>query len=159
MDMKLSEQQELLREMVRDLLTKECSTNLVREMIEDEKGYPPKLWHKMAELGWMGLVFPEKYGGLGGNFLDLAILLEEMGRVCLPGPFFSTVVLGGLTILERGTEEQRQEFIPPLCRGKSFFTLAFIEPNAVYKVSAWNTIGNSIGGNHVIQGIKEVSEN
>lgn len=154
MDMELSEQQRILRKMARDLLAKECPTRLVREMAEDEKGYPPELWHKMTELGWLGLSFPEKYGGLGGSFLDLVVLLEEMGRVCLPGPFFPTVVLGGFTILDYGTEEQRQEFLPPLCKGEMLFTLAFVEPAAVYKVSAWNTIGQSIEDNHVIQGIK-----
>ena len=79
----------MLKTTARDFLEKECPISLVRDLEEDEKGYSPDLWHKMAELGWLGLVFPEEYGG-GGNFLDLTVLLEEMGRglyrvpSCLP---------------------------------------------------------------------------
>lgn len=87
MDYNLSEQQEMLKKIARDFLATECPRSLVRQMAADERGYPTELWHKMAELGWMGLAFPEKYGGIGGNFLDLAILLEEMGRTCLPRSF------------------------------------------------------------------------
>ena len=90
MDFNLSEEQEMLRTMARDFLADKCPKTLVREMEEDEKGYSPELWQEMVELGWMGLVFPEEYGGSGMNFLDLAVLLEEIGRSCLPGPFFST---------------------------------------------------------------------
>ena len=106
MDFNLTEEQEMLRKTARDFLTTTCPKSLVREMVKDEKGYPLQLWQKMGEMGWMGLNIPEEYGGAGASFLDLAVLLEEMGRACLPGPFFSTVVLGGLTILEAGSEEQ-----------------------------------------------------
>ena len=85
MDFSLSEEQEMLKKMARDFLAKECPRKLVREMEEDERGYSPELWRKMAELGWMALPFPEKYGGGDGSFSDLIILLEEMGRACLPG--------------------------------------------------------------------------
>jgi len=102
MDFTFSKEQKLLRQSIRDFLTRECESTLVREMEEDERGYTPELWRGMADLGWMGLIFPEKYGGTEGDFLDLVVMMEEMGRACLPGPFFSTVVLGGLTILEAG---------------------------------------------------------
>ncbi len=108
MDLGLSEDQEMLRKMARDFLANECPKTLVREMEEDEKGYSPELWAKMAEQGWTGLPFPEKYGGVGYSFLDMAVLLEEMGRACLPGPYFSTVVLAGSAILEAGSEEQKR---------------------------------------------------
>src|SRR4030043_968027 len=109
MDFNFSEDQKLLRQSVRDFLTKECPSTFVREMEEDEKGYTQEIWRGMADLGWMGLPFPEKYGGQGGDFLDLVIMLEEMGRVCLPGPFFSSVVLGGYIVLEAGNESQLKE--------------------------------------------------
>ena len=86
MNFNLSEEQEMLRKMARDFFANECPKSLVREMAKDEKGYPPELWRKMAELGWVGLILPEEYGGLEMSFLDLAVLLEEMGRACLPGP-------------------------------------------------------------------------
>ena len=107
MDFSLTEEQEMLSKMARDFLTTDCPKSLVREMAKDEKGYPLQLWQKMGELGWMGLNIPEEYGGAGASFLDLVVLLEEMGRACLPGPFFSTVVLGGLTIMEAGSARLR----------------------------------------------------
>ena len=97
-------------------------------MEEDERGYTQELWRKMANLGWMGLPFPEKYGGKGGDFLDLVIMMEEMGRVCLPGPFFSSVVLGGFTLIEAGNESQLVEFLPKISSGDMIFTLALCEP-------------------------------
>ena len=64
-------------------------------MEEDEKGYSPELWKKMAEQGWQGLIIPEQYGGAGMTLCELVVLLEEFGRALVPGPFISTVVLGG----------------------------------------------------------------
>ena len=104
MDFGLSEGQKMLKQTARDFLVAECPSSLVKEMASDDRGYTAELWRKMAELGWMGLAFPVEYGGTGGSFLDLAVLLGEMGRACLPGPFFPTVVLGGMTILELGNE-------------------------------------------------------
>src|SRR4030042_7081478 len=124
MDFACSEEQEMLRKMACDFLADKCPKAWVREMESGERGYSPDLWHQMAELGWMGLVFPEKYGGGGMSLLDLAVLLEEMGRACLPGPFFSTGILAGLAILEGGTQEQKQEFLPKIASGKSIITLA-----------------------------------
>jgi len=136
MDFTLSEEQEMLKKMARDFLTDRCPKTLVKEMEEDEKGYSPELWQEMAELGWMGLVFPEKYGGSDMSFLDLSVLLEETGRACLPGPFLSTVVLGGLPILEAGSEEQKQEYLPQIASGKVIFTLALTEASAKYDAAS-----------------------
>ena len=132
MDFNFSEEQEMLRKMARDFLTEKCPKTLVKEMEADEKGFPPELWREMAGLGWMGLVFPEKYGGSGMSFLDLAVLLEEMGRACLPAPFFSTVALGGLPILDAGSEQQKQEYLPRIASGETIFTLALNEASAQY---------------------------
>ena len=79
-------------------------------MEEDlEKGYSPDLWRGLSELGWLGLIIPEQYGGVGMTFQDLDIVLEEMGRNIFPGPFFCTVVTGAIPILEAGTEKQKNE--------------------------------------------------
>ena len=100
MDFSISEEQEIIKETARNFLTNECPSSYVKEMAKDDTGYSPELWNKMAELGWMGFMFPETYGGMGGSILDMAVLMEEMGRFSLPGPFFSTVILGGLMLLE-----------------------------------------------------------
>ena len=95
MDLGLTETQELLKNAAREFLEHECPESHVREMEEDERGYSEALWAKMAEQGWQGLLIPEAYGGAGFDFMDLAILLEEMGRALVPGPFMPTV-LGGV---------------------------------------------------------------
>ena len=82
MDIVLSEGQEMLKRSARELLRAECSSELVRAMESDERGYPPQLWQRMAQLGWLGLPFPQRYGGGGGSFFDLALLVEELGRRC-----------------------------------------------------------------------------
>ncbi|TET38426.1 MAG: acyl-CoA dehydrogenase [Dehalococcoidia bacterium] len=159
MNLDFSEEQEMLRTSARDFLTKECPKTLVRELEEDEKGYSPELWRKMAELGWMGLVLPEEYDGMGMEFMDLIVLLEEMGRNILPGPFFCTVVLGGITILNAGTEEQKKEFLPKVANGEMILTMALTEPSATYEASGVNTKAVAKDDAFVINGTKLFVEN
>ena len=155
MKLTLTEEQEMLKKTARDFLTEKCPKKFVKQIEESETGYSPELWQEMAELGWMGLAFPEKYGGGDMSFLDLTVLLEEMGRACLPGPFFSTVVLGGLPILDLGSEEQKQEYLPKLIRGEKIFTLALTEPGYPhYDASSIKVKATSDGGNYIINGTK-----
>jgi len=151
LDLDLSEDQKMLRTAARDFLEKECTKQHVRDMEQDENGYSPELWSKMVQLGWMGLPFPESYGGGGWGFLDLVLLLEEMGRVCLPGPFLPTVVLSGLPILAVGSEEQKQELLPQVCQGK-IFTLALTEPEGSYEAASIQTTATTDGGDYVTIG-------
>jgi len=154
MDFTFSEEQEMLKKMARDFLSDKCPKTLVKEMEESEKGYSSELWQEMADLGWMGLVLPEKYGGSDMTFLDLAVLLEEMGRACLPGPFFSTVVLGGLPILEAGSEKQKQEYLPQIASGKAIFTLALTESSADYDAGSVTVKATAENNGFVISGTK-----
>jgi len=154
MDLGLSEEQEMLKASARDFLQKECPKRLVRQLDEGDEGYSSELWQKIAKQGWMGLVFPEKYGGNGGSFLDLIVLLEEMGYNILPGPFFSTVVLGGLTILATGSEEQKTEFLPKIASGETILSLALTEPTASYEAVSVKTEAIARNGKYVINGIK-----
>ena len=119
MDLGLSEVQQMLKNSAREFLSQECPLTLVREMEEDERGYTDDLWRQVVGLGWTGLAFPEQYGGTGGDFMDLAVLLEETGRALMPGPLASTVVLGGLTVLDAGTDAQKQEVLAGVCAGET----------------------------------------
>jgi len=155
MRLTLTEEQEMLRKTARDFLTDKCSKKFVGQMEEAETGYSRELWQEMADLGWMGLAFPGKYDGGDMSFLDLAVLLEEMGRACLPGPFFSTVVLGGLSILDIGSEEQKQEYLPKVIRGEKIFTLALAEPGyRNYDASSVTVEATRKDGNYIINGTK-----
>jgi len=154
MDFGLSEEQEMLKTSARDFLQKECPKQLARQLDESDTGYSPELWRKMADLGWMGLPFPSKYGGGDGSFLDLAMLLEAMGYNVVPGPFFSTVVLGGLTILAAGSEVQKKDLLSKIAAGKLVCTLALTEPAAKYNAASVKTTATVHNGKYVIKGTK-----
>jgi len=154
MDFELGEEQVMLKTSARDFLENECPKQLIRDMMEDEKGYSPELWKKMAELGWMGLAFPEEYGGVGMSFLDLVVLLEEMGRALVPGPFVPTVVLAGQPILAAGTEEQKQLFLTKITNGDMIMTLALMEPSGGLEASDITVKATPNGDSFVIDGTK-----
>lgn len=154
MDFSFTEEQEMLRILARDFLAKECPKAKVREVDKDERGYDPKMWHSMAELGWMGLIFPEEYGGMGASFLDLVILMEEMGRNILPGPFFSTIALCALPVLEYGNSEQKIKFLPRIVKGEVIWTFALAESSGRYKASEIKLRAVLDETNYVLQGYK-----
>jgi len=128
MDFSLAEEQEMIQRASREFLTEECTPAMVREMDEDELGYSPDLWKKMADLGWMGLPFAEEYGGEGAGFLDLALIVEQMGAVLLPAPFITTII-GGLGIMNFGREEQKKALLPSIAKGELVITNALYESN------------------------------
>ena len=135
MNTSFTEEQEMLRKTARDFLATECPKTKVRELEESDKGYDSGMWKKMADLGWMGLVIPEEYDGMGMTFQDLTIVLEEMGRNILPGPFFCTVVEGALPILDAGSERQKREFLPKIAKGDVIWTMALLEESGLYNPS------------------------
>jgi len=118
MEFDLDADQRALRDAARAFLEREAPVSYARTMMDDERGYREDVWQKMAGLGWMALPFPEDAGGVGQGFVALAILLEEMGRVLLPGPYFSTVVLAGHAIAEAGFEAQRKDLLLAVSAGE-----------------------------------------
>ena len=154
MKLDLTEEQQMLKKSARDFFEKEFPKTLVRQMEEDPSGYSPAVWKKMAELGWIGLVIPEEYGGSGFAFMDLVVLLEEMGRACLTGPFFSTAVLSTLPILAAGSAELKKEFLPGIAKGEKFLSLALTEPSATYEAAGISTKAVQDRGSYIINGTK-----
>ncbi len=159
MDFSMSEEQEMLRKTARDFLETECPESVVREAEKGDEGYSPELWRKTADLGWMGLAYPEKYGGTGGSFLDLAVLYAEFGRAMFPSPHLSTVVLCGLTILAAGSEDQRADLLPKIVNGDLILALALAEPESSWDGKAWDAEGVTVraapdGDDYVIDGTK-----
>ena len=153
MDLRFTEAQEILRKMVRDFLATECPKALVREIEKSEKGYSPELWKKMAELGWMGLVIPEEYEGMGYTFHDFTILMEEAGRNILPGPLLTTVI-STFPILEAGTDAQKKEFLPKISSGELIFTMAQLESDGIFDASGINIKATAKGEDFIINGTK-----
>lgn len=154
MDFSPTEEQDMLRNSARDFLAKECPKARVRQMDNDDRGYDPQLWRRMAELGWTGLVFPEEYGGMNGCFLDLVILMEEMGRNILPGPFFPTVALCALPLLHYGSSEQKARFLPRIANGEAIWAFALTESLATYRPSEVKLSGALWDGGYILRGEK-----
>lgn len=130
MDLGLDEAQQMLKTTARTFLEAECPTSYVRAMEKDERGMTAELWSKMVDQGWLGLIVPETYGGVGMSFFDLSLLLEETGRALLPGPLFSDVVQGGMAIADAGTQCQKEKLLPRLSQGQIIVTMALTESNA-----------------------------
>ncbi|PKB65588.1 MAG: hypothetical protein BZY82_08165 [SAR202 cluster bacterium Io17-Chloro-G3] len=154
MDLGLSEAQQMLKNSAQEFLEAECPDTYVREMEDDERGYTAEMWQKLAEQGWLGLIIPEKYGGVELEFQDLIILLEEMGRHMLPGPYFSTVVMGGMSIMEAGTEDQKQEYLPRIAEGQIIVTLALNEPSGRWDAEGVQLTADKSGDGYVLNGTK-----
>jgi len=133
MDVQFSEEQELLRDSAREFLSRECPMALVREQMDDEQGGAESLWRQMAELGWVGLIVPEAYGGSGLGAVDLALLMEEMGRALAPVPYLSTAVMGAHALLVGANETQKQALLPALARGELRIALAQLEQNGSWE--------------------------
>jgi alkylation response protein AidB-like acyl-CoA dehydrogenase len=124
-------------------------------MLDHEAGTSDEFWTRLAELGWLGLIYPEAHGGAGLGLVDLTVVLEEMGRAVMPGPFFSTVMLGGQALLHAGSEAQRQAWLPRLTAGEVRATLALVEEQP-----RWDAAGVTLGakptkaGGFVLSGTK-----
>ena len=108
MDIGFTEQQELLRETARRFLERECDTRFVRARMAEPAAVTDEFWQKLAQQGWLGIIFPEGEGGSGLGLVDLVVLMEQMGQAVMPGPFLSTVLLGGAAIAEAGSAAPRR---------------------------------------------------
>jgi len=153
MDFGLSEEQEHLQRSAREFLERECPATFVRTVMSDPEGFPRGLYRQMAELGWAGLVIPELYGGLGLTLLDLALLMEEMGRAVLPGPFFSST-LATLALLQGAGTAQKKEWLPRLAAGDAVASLAWIEANDRLDADGISVRARKVRGGYRLSGTK-----
>jgi alkylation response protein AidB-like acyl-CoA dehydrogenase len=123
-DFDFSPEQYTLRDEARRFLEQQCPTSHVREFIDDPTGWSRALWKQMADLGWMALPFPEEGGGLGQGFLDLVLLLGELGRAVAPVPFLSSIAQAGQVVLRHGSDEQKARLLPGIASGERIATIA-----------------------------------
>ena len=129
MDIGFTEEQELLRDIARKFLDSECPTKFVREMMATDDAVTDQFWRQLADNGWLGITYPEDVGGSGLGLVDLVVLMEEIGRAVMPGPYPATVLLGGAAIAAAGSADQRREWLPRIAAGQVKATLAVTEPN------------------------------
>ncbi|MCX7911958.1 MAG: acyl-CoA/acyl-ACP dehydrogenase [Dehalococcoidales bacterium] len=153
MDFALNEQQEMMQTLARDFLAGEYPEKVLRAVAESETGFDPRLWKKLAETNLLGLSIPEEYGGVG-DFLDLTVVLEEMGRACFISPFFTAVALGAGTILEAGSAEQKAYSLPAIAGGKSIVTLAVAETSTGHFAEGIRSVATRAGDGFAISGTK-----
>jgi len=154
MDFGFNQEQELLRATARKFFENECTSEFVRARMAEPAGVTDDFWKKLAEQGWLGLIYPEEYDGTGLGFVDLTVLMEEMGRAVMPGPFFSTVLLGGLAIFEAGSATQKKEWLSKISAGQAKTTLAFTEPNARWDAAGITVSARESGGKFTLTGTK-----
>lgn len=131
-DLTLTEEQELIGRTANEFFEKNCPSSLVREYEATASDYPSELWTKMAELGWLGMPFPEACGGLGLGTLDMYPLLVEMGRHLVPCPYLDTVALAGELICSIGSESQKKTLLPGIAAGEIIVAPAIMEADGSY---------------------------
>lgn len=155
MNFAFSEEQEELRNIVRSFLENKSSEETVRELMETEKGFDDAVWSQMAEqMGLQSLIIPEEYGGSGYSYVELCVVLEEMGRRLLAAPYFSTVVLGANTILQSGDDAAKSELLPGIASGETKATLALTESNGRWDESGIEATATKSGDGYTISGEK-----
>ncbi len=155
MNFAFSEEQEELRKVVKDFLNAKSDEATVRELMDTTDGYDPAVWTQMAEqMGLQGLIIPEEYGGSGYTFVELIVVLEEMGRRLLCAPYFSTVVLAGQTLVHSGDDAAKSAHLPGIASGETIATLAFTEPNGRWDESAITMEATPDGGTYKLNGEK-----
>ena len=155
MNFAFSEEQEELRRTVRQFLEAKSPETEVRRLMETTEGYDPAVWKQMGqELGLQGLAIPEEYGGQGYTFIELGIILEEMGRVLLCAPYFSSVVLAANAILNAGTDAQKSALLPGIASGDTIATLAFTEPSGKWDAAGITMEATENGGKYTLSGEK-----
>jgi alkylation response protein AidB-like acyl-CoA dehydrogenase len=150
-----SEEQEELRSIVRQFLEAKSPESAVREQMETERGYDPEVWDQMAgQLGLQSLIVPEEHGGQGFGYVELVVVLEEMGRALLCAPFFSTVALATNAILLSGDASAQAELLPGIASGETVATVAFTEPNGRWDDSGIETAAIAEGDGWKLTGTK-----
>ena len=127
MDFEFSAEQTALRDLAREFLGREWTPARLRAAIETESGYDQGFWREMARLGLQGIPIPERYGGQGLGMVELALLLDEMGRHAYCGPYFATALLAASLIEAGGSEEQRRRWLTAIARGELRATVALYE--------------------------------
>ena len=128
MDLDFTEEHDMLRSMVRGVCDQYAPLETVRALEDDEQGVAADLWKQLVELGLVGILIPEAYGGQGQTLLEAAILYEELGRALAPSPHFVSAVLSAQALESAGSEMQRKEWLPRIAAGEALLTPAWLEP-------------------------------
>ena len=155
MNFAFSEEQEELRKMVRSFLENKSAEEAVREQMETSNGYDAAVWGQMgSEMALQGIAIPEEFGGQGYSFIELGVVLEEMGRALLCAPYFSSVVLAANTLLLSGDDAAKKAHLPGIAAGSTVATLAFTEPSGKWDEAGITMQASGSGSSWTLDGTK-----
>lgn len=155
MNFAFSEEQEELRKTVRAFLEAKSPETAVREQMETENGYDDAVWRQMGEqMGLQGLCIPEEFGGSGYSYVELGVVLEEMGRALLCAPYFSTVALAANALIHSGDDSAKADYLPGIAAGETIATLAFTEPSGKWDEAGITMSATSSGDGWALNGTK-----
>ncbi len=152
MDFDFTDDQGMLRDLVREFLTEQSPIAHVRAMMDDERGYDPDLYRRFVQLGM--LPFPEEYGGVGLGMIEQAIVLEEIGRIPYPGPYFATVILAGGAIMAANDDRAKARYLPDITNGDLTMSLAFLEDSIGWGPDSVALPLTRDGDSYVLNGVK-----
>jgi alkylation response protein AidB-like acyl-CoA dehydrogenase len=148
-------EQDEFRSVLRRFLQEKSPPAAVRRHMATEAGWDREGWRELNDqLGLTGVHIPEAYGGQGFGFVELGIVLEEMGRALLCAPYFSSTVLAATAIMNAGSEAQKTALLPPIALGETIATLAFTEPNGRWDTSGIEATATPVGGGYRLDGVK-----
>lgn len=155
LDLNLNEDEEMLRKAALDFLKRDAPNEVIQKLLEQtDTGYTDELWRTTVEMGWLGIIIPEQYGGTEFPLTSAGVLYEALGAGPLPGPHFSSGILSTQILLEAGTEEQKQEILPAIAEGKQILALALTEPDYGWDPVLVSTTATSKSGDYVLDGVK-----
>jgi alkylation response protein AidB-like acyl-CoA dehydrogenase len=153
-DLELNESEEMLRNTAMDFLRRDTPKIVIQHLLDTDTGTNDDLWKKAADMGWLGIVIPEEYGGSGLPLTSSGVLFEVLGRGPLPGPYFSSAILGTLVVLHAGSEAQKQQLLPALARGDEVLALALTEADYGWDPASIRTTASTVDGGFVLEGTK-----
>src|SRR5579859_3820241 len=154
MDFDFTQEQVMLRTLTREFLTRESAPRAVRTLMEDARGFSDATWQQMSEMGLPGLAIDPGYGGQGLGPIEMALVLEEMGRVAYPGPYFATSVLAATAIAASGQPNQLARYLPDIARGQTIATLALAEHDLSWSPAGVQLRAAREGSEYVLSGTK-----
>ncbi|CAI87187.1 putative acyl-CoA dehydrogenase family protein [Pseudoalteromonas translucida] len=143
----------MIRDTAQAFLAEVSSSNAIRSAMDTEQGFDPQIWQRICEeMYWQAIHIPEEYGGMGLGYVDLVVMLEQMGRYLLCSPFFSTVCLASNALIVAGTDEQKQQYLTQICEGSLTATLAYTSKNGQWDATAVQGIVTAQGDDYVLNG-------
>ena len=154
LDLDFDQEQELLRQTVRDVLGRYCPLDVVRQLEDDPVGYPSPLWEQLGELDLIGLLLPEEYGGSGMSLIEGVALYEELGRALAPTPHFASAVMSGGVLAAAGSEAQKDRWLRPVAAGEAILTPAWLEPENGFSPLGVQTKAVEEGAGFRLNGVK-----